>query len=137
MEPKEMDSAREQFMQMAGQLYDALLASAASHVPATLDELEHSAAEAGRTLAAAMLTDRLAAESPPQDPLCPQCGHPLRLLPNPSPRHLNTTVGEVSYCRCHAVCDRCRKTFSPGRPPAWDSRPGPLGPLPTPSVRGH
>lgn len=130
---------REQFLSKAAKLYDEQMLSrrggarvGPEHAGSgeSFDDIEQQAMAAGRQLSRMLMEDRLAAQEQalPEQVRCAGCGRPMRRSPNGMPRNLDTCSGTVRYRRRHAVCDRCRASFSPSGPPAGDSAPGPLEP---------
>ena len=125
------ETGREEFLRLAGGLYDQVVSRADSKSDDTLDDIEQQAEKAGREVALRLLAQRLAAEEKVHEQhtvLCPQCGKPMRRATEPSVRHLDTASGTVRYGRCHAICDRCRSSFSPSRQPAGDPPSGRVEP---------
>ena len=120
---------REAFMAEAGRRYDALLARAGG--ADKFDDIEEQALEAGEGLIRQLLAERLAAEARldgARTAVCPECGQPMRRPAGEAGRRLKTRAGEVQYQRRHAICDRCRTSFSPSGPTAGDSGAGAVVP---------
>ena len=110
------ETRREQFLQLAGGLYDRVVSRAGSESDDTLGDIEQQAEDAGRDVAVQLLTGRLAVERDVDEQhtvLCTQCGKSMRWATDPSVRHLDTAFGVVRYERRHAACDDCRSSFSP------------------------
>lgn len=109
------DAGREAFLQEAGKLYDQLISRAGPQTGDTFDDIEEQAEGAGRKLILQMLRERLEAEAKaqPKETICSTCGKPMRTSKNDAPRNLDTASGVVHYERPHAICDRCRASFSP------------------------
>jgi len=116
------DKKREEFLRDAAQLYDEMI-SRAGRTGDKFDDIEEQAEEAGRKIACELLANRLAAEEQtvPEKILCSICGGPMRRPKNKGQRKLDTFSGPVSYERRHAICDRCKSSFSPAGPPTGDS----------------
>jgi len=116
------DRKREVFLRDAAQLYDEMM-SRAGGTGQKFDDIEEQAEESGRKMARELLASRLAAEEDalPEKVLCPSCGGPMRRPKKKGERKLDTFSGPVSYERRHAICDRCKSSFSPAGPPAGDS----------------
>lgn len=120
---------REAFLQRMAQLYDRMMARLGAEGE-SFDDIEELALKLGREASQELMSRRLGAEegrgSQPQ--LCPRCGHRLRRPEPPAERKLDTCAGTVAYRRRHAICDRCRTSFSPSGPEAQDTGPGGLKP---------
>ena len=113
---------RKEFLKEAGTLYDQMLARTGPATGDTFDDMEVQAETVGRQRVLKLLRDRLKAEEKAQSEqvLCPKCGRPMRRPQAGQPRHLDTASGPVRYARRHAICDRCRESFSPSGPPTED-----------------
>ena len=113
---------REEFLKEAGRLYDQMLARTGPATGDTFDDMEVQAETIGKKMVLKLLKDRLRAEEKAQseDVLCPKCGQPMRRPKTAQPRHLDTASGPVPYARRHAICDRCRESFSPSGPTLGD-----------------
>jgi hypothetical protein len=114
---------REAFLREAGRLYDEAMSRAGGERAERFDDLEEQAEESGRKMARELLANRLAAEEEamPEKVMCPECGGPMRRPKKRALRNLDTFSGPVRYERQHAICDRCKRSFSPSGPPARDS----------------
>lgn len=75
-----------------------------------LTEMEERLQTTSRSLAMALLCQRLRAD-PRADPDrrfdCPKCNRPLRTQARQAPRQLNTSLGAVPLTRPYCVCDHC------------------------------
>lgn len=116
---------REEFLKKAGRLYDEMMSRAGPASGDTFDDIEVQAEGAGGEFILRLLAQRLAAEQAAQQETiaCPQCGRPMRRPKDASPRNLDTASGTVHYERTHAICDRCKTSFSPSGPSAEDPPP--------------
>ena len=130
------DESREAFLERMGRTYDEMMARSGSGD--TFDDIEEQALRIGREVERSLLEGRLAAEEKarPGAVACPKCGRPMRSMGEPLERNLETVSGVARYRRRHAVCDRCRVSFSPSGPPAEDPPPGGLRPPPAHDMRG-
>jgi len=126
----EKDKAREEFVQEAGRMYDAMVGRAEQRCDDRFDDIEQQAEACGREVALRLLKQRLAAEESRQSEqvACPVCGQPMRRPQKASPRKLDTASGQVNYARRHAICDRCGVSFSPSGSKAGDSPTGRVKP---------
>jgi hypothetical protein len=100
------------------------------------DDIEEQAEQMGREATRDLIGARLEAEEARQgeDVACPECGRPMRRPPTAGERALDTASGGVRYRRRHALCDRCRNSFSPAGPPVEDPPSGAVGPPPAQGV---
>lgn len=126
------DEAREAFLRRAAAWYDAMAAGAGPESGDVFDDIEEQAEEMGREATRELLRARLAAEeaAQPEETPCPKCGGAMRRPSKGGARNLETASGCVSYERRHAICDRCRASFSPSGPPVENPPPGPVEPPP-------
>jgi hypothetical protein len=94
------------------------------------DDIEAQAEQMGRETTQELIQARLEVEEARrnEEVPCPECAKPMRRPPKPAERALETASGNVRYRRRHAICDRCRKSFSPAGPSAADSPPGAVKP---------
>ena len=134
MDPQ--DTGREEFLRLAGRLYDEMLARVGPETGESFDDIELRALRAAKELAAGLAAQRLAAEEAAtvEEVRCPGCGLPMRRPPGVATRQLQTMSGTVTYARRHAQCARCGASFSPSRPASGDPRAGRLRPLGPPSL---
>lgn len=126
------DERREAFLRAAARAYDEAMSRAGGERPERFDEMEEQAEEAGRRVARRLLADQLAEaeEAAEKDAVvCPECGGPMRRPKKGAVRNLDTFSGPVRYERRHAICDRCKRSFSPAGPPALDSTARGVGPV--------
>lgn len=129
------DKGRDAFLQEAGKLYDQLISRAGPQSGDTFDDIEEQAEGAGRKLILQMLRERLKAEAQaqPKETTCSTCGKTMRTIKECAERNLSTASGTVHYERPHAMCDRCRASFSPSGRAAEDSAARGFG---APSAQG-
>jgi hypothetical protein len=124
------DERREAFLRAAARAYDEAMVRAGGERPGRFDDMEEQAEEEGRKVARQLLADQLAeAEEAAEKKVvcCPECGEPMRRPKKKALRNLDTFSGTVRYERRHAICDRCRTSFSPSGPFAGDSAAGSIG----------
>ena len=124
------EKRREKFLAEAARLYDETMSHAESGTGDKFDDIEEQAEDAGRNMARELLAGRLAAEEEAmrEEVPCPECGGPMRRPKKKAERNLDTFSGPVRYERRHAICDRCKRSFSPAGPPTGDSAPRGVGP---------
>jgi len=122
----ERDKRREAYLRKAAEKYDRMVDRAGQETGDVFDDIEAQAEHMGRETTQELIRARLEAEEVRQGEgvPCPECGNPMRRPPKPAERALETASGNVRYRRRHAICDRCRKSFSPAGPSAEDSPPG-------------
>ena len=84
--------------------------------PMTFAELEDECLEVGDLLTAAVLQQRVAERSVPEDeelPCCPSCGRQPTPLADDEARVLQTDRGEVAWLESAYECCHCRRKFFP------------------------
>ena len=82
--------------------------------PMTFAELEDECIEIGDVLTAAVLEQRVAERSAPEEsPGCPQCGREPISLADDEARVLQTDRGEVGWMESAYECRHCRRSFFP------------------------
>ena len=82
--------------------------------PMTFAELEDECIEMGDLLSAAVLQERVAERSTPEElPSCPICSRQCAPLADDEARVLQTDRGEVGWMESTFACDRCRRQFFP------------------------
>jgi len=125
------DERREAFLKAAARAYDEAMSRACGERVERFDDMEEQAEEEGRRVAQKLLANQLAEVEEATEKeavMCPECGGPMRRPKKTALRNLDTFSGPVRYERRHAICDRCKRSFSPSRPPALDSAAGSVGP---------
>lgn len=128
---------RESFLALAGRVYEEL---APSRDGQTFEEIEQAAVEAGKKLAAGLMTERLAMEwsrEQAQGGLvsCPACKKKMRIQNENAPRTLETGVAKIPYVRAYCVCDSCGFSFSPDGPEIGHPEGRPLRGGPSKTLR--
>jgi hypothetical protein len=125
------DERREAFLRAAARAYDEAMSRAGGERVERFDDMEEQAEEAGRRVAQELLASQLAAAEEATEKeaaVCPECGGPMRRPKKKALRNLDTFSGPVRYERRHAICDRCKRSFSPAGPPIGDSATWGVGP---------
>jgi len=139
MARKERERDRDAFLAEAERLYDEMISRAGPASGDTFDDIEEQAEGAGRKLILRLLRERLRAEkeAEPERIECSKCGARMRRPDREMPRNLDTASGQVNYERRHAICDRCRTSFSPSGPSVENTAPGRVEPPAAKSMRGQ
>jgi hypothetical protein len=82
--------------------------------PMTFAELEDECIEVGDLLTTAVLQQRVAERSAPEEsPGCPNCGREPIALADDEARVLQTDRGEVGWMESAYECRHCRRAFFP------------------------
>jgi len=113
---RERKDIRQEFLEMAGKMFDSMLPPEGGFPDATINEIEDRVVSEGKELERKLMEYRLEQEGETglgEAPICPKCGKPMRIVEKGIRRGLETTVGEVDYGRGYYACDRCQVAFSP------------------------
>ena len=113
---KDREDLRQQFMEMAGKMFDSMLPPDGSFPDTTINEIEDRVVSEGRELERNLVETRMELEGEAEEKevaICPKCRKPMRTVEKGVRRALETTVGEVDYGRDYCACDRCEVAFPP------------------------
>jgi hypothetical protein len=111
------DELKAQLMQKAEAAIEQMLATKRPAEAITLSEIEDlvlAAGEALKTEMTAALVEASVDEQQIPDPVCPECGQPMRYKGHKTKRVI-TQTGEVTVKRAYYYCQACKRgVFPPG-----------------------